>query len=119
MVNKLATTSNALAGIQAQRDKDLMASDKEKAAGFGRMVEIIFGSKAKIKKGAAEGDVSGGEGVVGANGTNIHVANMNIKVKAEVNEDPARIAKGFEEVVDTLLRNTTQADRPQFALQGS
>ena len=44
-------------------------------------------------------------------GGNTYIGTVNVKVKSEVNADPARVARAWDEILDKAARNRTQALR--------
>lgn len=95
-------------------EAELARSAETRKAAVDDINRILFGA-GKDKAGAGEDGAAvpgvGGVGGVSAPGTVNNIGSINVQVKAEVNEDPARVASAFDEVLDGLRRFTTQPKR--------
>lgn len=109
LISALATGDYAKA---AAMDKDFLANARESAKQLGAIwtfgEEGPYRSKYGTKRGRAPEDKLP-KGKMGDVVTNIGTVHIN--VKAEVNTDPARLARTMEQVLDGLARNRRQPAR--------
>jgi hypothetical protein len=99
-----AITGDVRGGILAQVEGQRAIDEYRMRAGG------ILGLLPQPGEGAGDGTGEDGKPTVPKNVTNI--GTVNVQVKAEVNEDPARVAVAFNEVLGNLERYSRQPKRP-------